>query len=137
MQRITIGALIVLEVHNRDILADLLRAEVSGEAMLEWLQQLRYYWESENCIIRILQYDKPYGYCFFLLVSNCANRYEYIGNTSRLVITPLTDRVYRTLTNALHLNLGGASYGPAGTGKTETVRDLSKAVSFSYNSISH
>lgn len=120
--RFTLEALIVIFVHNKDTVNELATNGVSKVEDFSWLVQLRYYIEENP--------DKPGvdDLCVRITNSFLGYAYEYLGNCGRLIITPLTDRCYRTCCGALHLMYGAAPEGPAGTGKTETVKDLAKAL---------
>lgn len=115
--RKTIVALVTLDVHNRDIVDSLIDAKCSSKSDFAWQMQLRYEYENETDLIVVRQVNARFDY-----------GYEYLGAQPRLVVTPMTDRCYMTLTGALHLKLGGAPAGPAGTGKTETTKDLGKVL---------
>lgn len=118
--------MIILEEHNREVVERLLNDKtVTNQHNFNWVSQLRYFkgedteGAGDKIKIEIRQLNAKFEY-----------GYEYQGNNGRLVVTPLTDRAYMTLTNALDMKRGGAPQGPAGTGKTETVKDLGKNLAY-------
>jgi dynein heavy chain len=114
-ERQRVMCMITMDAHNRDIVAKLIREEVDRVDHFLWQSQLKPRRDPENDNLptyTVLNGFFPYGF-------------EYIGNDGRLVVTPLTDRIYVTSTVGLYLKMGVAPAGPAGTGKTETVKDLS------------
>jgi dynein heavy chain 1, cytosolic len=97
-------------VHQRDVTRTLIQQRLSDNTAFTWLYQMRFYLDRStpnplDCLsIRIADAAFPYGW-------------EYLGVPDRLVQTPLTDRCYLTLTQALDNQLGGSPFGPAGTGQ--------------------
>ncbi|XP_053515524.1 dynein axonemal heavy chain 14 [Artibeus jamaicensis] len=112
-----LGALLTLHVYCRDIVGDLLLKSIFSAEDFEWTRHLQYKWNDKQKLCYVSQGEASFTY-----------GYEYLGCTPRLVVTPLTDRCWLTLTGALHLNLGGCLSGPTGTGKTASVRDLAKSL---------
>ena len=109
-------SVVTVDVHSRDVVAQIIEGKVENAQNFMWQSQLKFSMDqkTQRLQMNICDYQNFYGN-------------EYIGNAGCLVITPLTDRCYITLTQAMRLVLGGAPAGPAGTGKTETVKDLGRA----------
>jgi len=105
-------ALILDTIHNIEVVEQLNSSSLSDVSEWQWQKQLRYYMKKDGlCMMRMVNAEFDYTY-------------EYQGNAPKLVHTPLTDKCYLTLTQAMAIGLGGNPYGPAGTGKTESVKAL-------------
>ncbi|KAI0009506.1 cytoplasmic dynein heavy chain [Xylariaceae sp. FL0662B] len=116
IQRKKCEALITECVHQRDVIEKLVKLNASTPTHYMWLLQMRYVYVPEGDYLQRLH----------IKMANAKLNYgfEYLGVPDRLVRTPLTDRCFGTLTQALCQRLGGSPYGPAGTGKTESVKAL-------------
>lgn len=60
----------------------------------EWESQLRFYWDQLPDELMVRQCTGEFGY-----------GYEYMGLNGRLVITPLTDRIYLTISQVMCLRV--------------------------------
>jgi len=69
-------------ISARDVVQKLCDMGISSTQDFNWISQLRYYWTEGHVVVSMITTDVLYGF-------------EYLGNTPRLVITPLTDRCYR------------------------------------------
>lgn len=112
--RARLETIITIQVNLRDASEDLTKKKIKSDRDFEWLRRVRFVFQ-DNCQICLADVSFHYGG-------------EFLGCRDRLVVTPLTDRCYVTLTQALSMYLGGAPAGPAGTGKTETVKDLGRLI---------
>uniref|UniRef100_A0A8R1DG42 Cytoplasmic dynein 2 heavy chain 1 n=1 Tax=Caenorhabditis japonica TaxID=281687 RepID=A0A8R1DG42_CAEJA len=104
-------SLILDLIHHIDVADQLLANKAKSTSCWTWQRQLRFYLVNGGVVLRQVSSEFEYTY-------------EYQGNYAKLVHTPLTDKCYLTLTQAMYMGLGGNPYGPAGTGKTESVKAL-------------
>jgi len=44
LAKISVNALIVIDVHARDVIEKMVNKQISSVEAFEWIQQLRYYW---------------------------------------------------------------------------------------------
>ncbi|TMW64824.1 hypothetical protein Poli38472_008991 [Pythium oligandrum] len=104
-------------VHQKSVTRRLMQANVVSAEDFRWLYHMRYYfYPSETDPLKKL--------CIKVSNASFSYGFEYLGVGERLVQTPLTERCYLTLTQALDFGMGGNPFGPAGTGKTESVKAL-------------
>lgn len=114
--QLKIQALVLDVIHNVDVVELLVQKNVTSTDSWFWQKQLRFYLRKDGRVT-VTMCDAEFDYS-----------YEYQGNAAKLVHTPLTDKCYLVLTQGMHLGYGGNPYGPAGTGKTESVKALGQAL---------
>lgn len=93
--RLNFRALLMLCIQAQNILNRLIEKKAESLEDFDWMGQMRYYLNENRIEVKMLLTKLNYGF-------------EYIGNKSRMVITPLTNRCYRNIFVALNQNFGSA-----------------------------
>lgn len=107
-------------IYQRNVLDRLQDGIEKFASRYVWDNELRMYWnggdnirESTRVFARCSAFELEYGW-------------EYLGIGDALVRTDLTSRCYLIFAEALRRGFGGSPFGPAGTGKTETVKAMGR-----------
>uniref|UniRef100_A0A8C3AR66 Cytoplasmic dynein 1 heavy chain 1 n=1 Tax=Cyclopterus lumpus TaxID=8103 RepID=A0A8C3AR66_CYCLU len=104
LRRRKLEHLITELVHQRDVTRNLIKIKIDNPKSFEWLSQMRFYFDPKQTDVlqqlSIQMANAKFNYGF-----------EYLGVQDKLVQTPLTDRCYLTMTQALEARLGGSPFG--------------------------
>ena len=96
--------LIIECVHQRDVTRHLVASKITSNKSFEWLCQMRFYFDPR-------QKDVLQQLSIHMANAKFNYGFEYLGVHDKLVQTPLTDRCYLTMTQALEGRLGGSPFG--------------------------
>jgi dynein heavy chain len=115
-QKITLGNLINQHLHYRDLIDYMIKEEVTDINDFRWKQNIRYYLDSHDIVVKILNATFDSGN-------------EYLGPSMRIPITPLVDRFWVALSFALKMKYGALLSGYTGSGKAEIAKELANSMS--------
>lgn len=114
-------------VHQRDVTRSLIKSKIDNSKSFEWLSQMRFYFDPKQTDVlqqlSIQMANAKFNYGF-----------EYLGVQDKLVQTPLTDRCYLTMTQALEARLGGSPFGKFVLKYNKNLRHVCKLLSSLINS---
>ena len=115
--RLKIESQITVQMFQTETFVEMVKSKIRDRNDFEWQKQIRSKWKSDE--------DR-----YVVQVMNTAMGYqnEFLGCKECLVLTPLTNRSYVTIFQALYMQLGVATFGPAGMGKTNTIKDVGRTL---------
>lgn len=112
-QRQIHSARINIAVVWKRAIARLIRMHCTNKDELSWKSYSRFYFDGSEILVKVGELSLPH-------------MYEYQGTVELLTVTQLTEQLNLAYSEALKAKKAHASLGPAGSGKTETVKDFGK-----------